>query len=126
MALDPVGKDGQVHYKTAQDLVMNCLALLASKQFQTNVLVLAHIDYDKDHLGITKGFPRSIGVAINEVIASNFNCVLRVENNDGRNRFIRTNASGIVDLKNPVSFRVKDTYPIESGMADVFAAILKP
>lgn len=124
VAMDPLGKDGRVHYKTAQDLVMNCLALLASKQFNTNVLLLAHIDYDKDHLGMTKGFPRSIGAAINSVIAGNFNCVLRVENNDGVNRYIRTNASGIVDLKNPVAFRVQEKYPIETGMADFFAAVL--
>lgn len=124
VAMDPMGKDGRVHYKTAQDLVMNALALLASKQFNTNVLLLAHIDYDKDHLGMTKGFPRSIGAAINSVIAGNFNCVLRVENNDGVNRYIRTNASGIVDLKNPVAFRVKERYPIETGMADFFAAVL--
>jgi hypothetical protein len=126
VAMDPMGKDGRVHYKTAQDLVMNCLALLASKQFNTNVLLLAHIDYDKDHLGMTKGFPRSIGAAINSVIAGNFNCVLRVENNDGVNRYIKTNASGIVDLKNPVSFRVKERYPIETGMAEFFAAVLQP
>jgi hypothetical protein len=125
-AMDPMGKDGRVHYKTAQDLVMNCLALLASKQFNTNVLLLAHIDYDKDHLGMTKGFPRSIGSAINSVIAGNFNCVLRVENNDGVNRYIKTNVSAIVDLKNPVPFRVKESYPIETGMADFFSAVLQP
>jgi hypothetical protein len=124
-AMDPMGKDARVHYKTAQDLVMNALAILAGKQFNTNVIVLAHIDYDKDHLGITKGFPRSIGSAINSVISGNFSCVLRVENPDGKNRVIRTNASGIIDLKNPVAFQVKETYPIETGMADFFAAVLQ-
>lgn len=125
-AMDPMGKDARVHYKTAQDLIMNALAILAGKQFNTNVLVLAHIDYDKNHLGITKGFPRSIGSAINEVIAGNFPAAIRVEPTpDGRNRIIRTDASGIIDLKNPVAFRVKETYPIESGMADFFAAVLQ-
>lgn len=126
-AMNPMAKEGRTHYFTAQQLVMNLLYLLASKDFATNVLVLAHIDYDKDHLGITKGFPRSIGSAINATISANFNCVLMCESQGSGTsvkRVIRTNSTGIVELKNPVSFKLPDSLPIETGLATFFKEVV--
>lgn len=122
-AMNPAAKEPQTYYFTAQQLIENMLALLCSEQFNTNVLVLAHIDYDKDAtFQITKGFPRSIGSALNTKIGAYFNCVLLAER-AGSKRQIRTNNAGLVDLKNPVAFKVADTLPLETGMADFFAAV---
>jgi hypothetical protein len=126
MGMNPGAREGQTHYFSAQQLVMNALALLASEQIATNVIVIAHVDYDKNHQGLTKGFPRSIGSAINSQIAGVFNSVLLAESQgSGGNvkRTIRTNSTGIVDLKNPVSFRLPDTLPLETGLADFFTAV---
>ena len=92
------------------------------KSFKTNVLVLAHIDYDKNQFDLTKGFPRSVGSALNTQIAPFFNCVLMAENQ----KVIKTQSTGIVDLKNPVSFRVDKELPLESGLATFFAAVTTP
>lgn len=124
-AMNPMAKEPQSQFFAAQQLIINLLSLLFSEQFATNVLVLAHINYTENHLNITKGFPRSIGSALNQQIGAYFNCVLMVES-QGNKRIIRTNSNGIVDLKNPVSFKLPETLPIETGLADFFKAVTNP
>lgn len=124
-AMNPGAKEPQSYYFAAQQMLVQLIQLLCSASFQTNVLVLAHINYDKNQFEITKGFPRSIGSALNDQISAYFNCVLMVEStgNSG-NRIIRTNSTGIVDLKNPISFRKEvDRLPLETGLADFFKAV---
>jgi hypothetical protein len=126
MAMNPAGKEGQVFYGIAQSLVLNTIQLLFSEQMATNVLVLAHIDYRENEFEIMKGFPRSIGQALNSQIAAYFNCVLLAQKTgQGQNikRTIKTNSTGVVDLKNPVSFKVDDELPLESGLATFFKAV---
>lgn len=124
-AMNPMAKEPQTYYFTAQQLLTNTLALLCSKDFETNVVVIAHIAYSQNHLDITKGFPRSIGSALNEQIAAYFNCVLLAES-QGAKRIIRTNSTGIVDLKNPVSFKIPETLPLNTGLATFFEAVKAP
>lgn len=124
--MNPLAKEGQTHYFNAQQLVMNMLYLLGSKSFATHVIVIAHVDYDKNHLDLTKGFPRSIGSALNSQISGVFNSVLLAESiGSGGNvkRSIRTNSTGVIDLKNPVSFKLPDVLPLETGLADFFKAV---
>lgn len=122
-AFNPAAKEPQTYYWNAQQLVMNMLSLLTSEQMHVNVLVLAHINYDKNVMEITKGFPRSIGSALNDQIAACFNCVLLAESRGGNSKVIRTNSTGVVDLKNPVAFRIPETLPLESGLATFFEAV---
>ncbi|CAN5950732.1 unnamed protein product [Sphagnum jensenii] len=121
-AMNPAAKDQQAYFYSAQQLVIEVLSLLFSEQFSTNVLVLAHVDYTTNHLNIQKGFPRSIGSALNSKIGSYFNCVLLAET-VGNKRLIRTNSNGLIDLKCPVSFKLPETLPLESGLATFFEAI---
>lgn len=121
-SLNPLAKEPQTHYFSAQQMVLQILSLLKSDQFNTNVLVLAHIDYDKDHLGTLKGFPRSIGSAINSQIGAHFNCIFKAES-EGSSKVIRTNSTGVVDLKNPVAFNVPDKLPLKTGLATIFEAV---
>jgi hypothetical protein len=121
-ALNPGGKETQVYYFTAQQLIKNVISLLTSKDFDTNVLVLAHIDYSQNEQGLQKGFPRTIGSALNSVIGGYFNSIFMAET-VGARRQIRTSGAGLIDLKNPVSFTVKEVLPLETGLADFVAAI---
>lgn len=124
--LNPAAKEPRSTYFAAQQLVLNAIQLLCSQQFNTNVLILAHVTYNQNHLDLTKGFPRSIGAALNEQIAAYFNCVLLAESQGSGSsikRFIRTNSTGVVDLKNPISFRVPDQLPLETGLATFFQAV---
>jgi hypothetical protein len=118
-ALNPLGLEPQATYFAAQRMLVNVLALLGSDSFATNVIVIAHIDYDKNHLNITKGFPRSIGSALNSKISGFFNCVLMAEDA----KWIKTKSTGIVDLKNPVAFRVEERLPLETGLATFFREV---
>ena len=121
-SFNPAAAEPQTYYFNAQQMVMNTISLLCSAQMQTNVLVLAHIDYDKNHMGITKGFPRSIGSAINSQIGAHFNTVLLAETSGSGARTIKTKSTGIIDLANPLSVPVPDSLPLESGLATFFAA----
>lgn len=126
MAMNPSGKEGQTFYGVAQAMVLNTIQLLFSEQVATNVLVLAHVDYRENEAEIIKGFPRTIGAALNSQIGAYFNAILLAEaRGQGANvkRVIRTNSTGIIDLKNPVSFKVDDELPLETGLATFFKAV---
>lgn len=125
-AFNPAAKEGQTHYFNAQQLVLNCISKLFSEQFATNVLVLAHVNYRENEFEIVKGFPRSIGSALNDQIGGFFNTILLAEvqgQGAGLRRVIRTKSNGIVDLKNPAHFDVPEIVPLESGLATIFEAI---
>jgi hypothetical protein len=135
-AMNPLAREPQAYYHAAQQLIMNMLQLLCSKDFNVNVLVLAHLAYTRrprskeaadnmtmhEQLELGKGFPRSVGSALNEVIAAHFNSCLLVEQANGK-RVIHTKSTSLVDLKNPVPFAGLDKLPIETGMATFFEAI---
>lgn len=123
--MNPLAKEGQTHYFNAQQLIMNMLYLLGSESFRTHVIVIAHIDYSKDQYDLTKGFPKSIGSALNTQIGGVFNSILLAESTgSGGNvkRVIRTNSTGIVDLKNG-GLKIPDVLPLETGLADFFKAV---
>jgi hypothetical protein len=125
-AMNPAAKEGQTYYFAAQQMILNVITLLFSEQFSTNVLVLAHLDYRENEIEVIKGFPRTIGSALKDQIAAYFNCVLLAEatgSGSSVKRVIRTNSTGIVDLKNPVSFKIPDTLPLETGLAQFFKAV---
>lgn len=124
--MNPAAKEPQAQYFSAQQLVMNFLYLLTSEQMKTNVIVIAHLDFKENHLGLTQGFPRSIGSALGPVIAGCFNSVLLAETQGSGSqvkRMIRTQSTGIVELKNPVAFKLPDTLPLETGLASFFEAV---
>lgn len=125
VALNPMAKEPQTHYFSAQQMVMQVLTLLGSEQFNTNVLVLAHVQYQENHLNLTKGFPRSIGSALNSQIGGCFNCVLLAETKSPSEKVIRTKSTGIIDLKNPVALNVPDELPLATGLATIAKAVLE-
>lgn len=125
--MNPGAGDKRAIFYGAQQLIINLLTLLASESFDTNVLVIAHVDYEKDQFEMLRGFPKSIGSAIRTDIAALFNCVLLFENQGqgaSAKKVMRTNSTGIIDLKNPVSFKLADSLPIETGLAEFFKAVL--
>lgn len=125
-AMDPMVKDKRQVYRNAQQLVLNVVQLLGSEKIKCHVILIAHIDYQSNEFNMTKGFARTIGSALRDQIADKFNCVLMAQSvgsGTAVRREIKTVSTGIVDLKNPVSFAVKDPLPLETGLADFFAAV---
>lgn len=124
-AMNPGAKEPQTYYFAAQNLVMNLISLLCSESMAVHVLVLAHINYEKDSDGnLLKGFPKSIGSALNTVIATSFNTCLLVQSvgNSGK-RELKTRSTGLIELKNPAVFQdLPDRLPAETGLAEYFSA----
>lgn len=92
-------------FHTAQQALMNSIALLTSPAFNANVLVLAHIRYiERD--GVTKGFPVAVGTAIGPEIPTYFSSVTLATKSIGASpkRLLRTRSTNMIDLKDPRAF----------------------
>lgn len=119
------GRSGELDlravYGDAQDAVENTLANLTSGQFNTNVIVIAHISYQETPDGI-KGFPQGVGQKLSPKIPQYFPTVIRFFNKGGK-RSIKTTSTPMIDLANPKPFEMLPEYPIETGMADIFKVL---
>lgn len=116
------GVEPRAIFFTAQQAVMNTIALLTSPQFATNVIVIAHIKY-LEQGGMTKGFPLSVGTAISPEIPTYFPAVALATKSAGGRRVIRTRSTNMIDLKDPKTFdpAYADELPMDTGLTQVFA-----
>ena len=128
--LAPKSRDGKYDmravYGDAQGAIENVLALLTSESFRTNVIVISHIKYVDNPDGTRKGYPTAIGSALSPVIPRYFNSVALCQTSAGGKRTIQTEATAMIDLKNPKPFAMAKAYPIETGLADFFAVLREP
>ena len=128
--LAPKSRDGKYDmravYGDAQGAIENVLALLTSESFRTNVIVISHIKYVDNPDGTRKGYPTAIGSALSPVIPRYFNSVALCQTSAGGKRTIQTEATAMIDLKNPKPFAMSKSYPIETGLADFFAVLREP
>lgn len=115
--------DGRALYKDAQDAVEDVLATLHSDSFRSNVIVISHIRYVDSEDGRRKGYPNSIGSALSPVIPTYFNTLALCETSTGGKRTIKTQATAMIDLKNPKPFEMAASYPIENGLAEFFKVL---
>src|SRR5277367_2413635 len=119
-------KDKRAIYGMAQNAVEKVLALLTSPNFKTNVIVISHIKYVDNDDGTRKGYPTAVGSALSPVIPRYFNSVALCETKSGGRRTIQTQATAMIDLKNPKPFDMAKEYPISTGLADFFAVLRSP
>jgi hypothetical protein len=124
------GRDGKYDmravYKDAQDAIEGVLALLTSEGFRTNVIVISHIKYIDRPDGTQKGYPTAVGSALSPIIPRYFNSVALCQTTTGGKRTLQTQATAMIDLKNPKPFAMATSYPIDSGLADFFAVLREP
>lgn len=125
--LTPRSRDGKydprMTYKDAQDAIENVLALLSSKEFRANVIVISHVRYVENPDGTKKGYPTAVGSALSTTIPRYFNSVALCQTNAGGKRTIQTAATAMIDLKNPAAFTMAPSFPIETGLADFFKTL---
>lgn len=112
--------DLRATYKSAQDDVEKCVAMLTSEGMQTNVIVIAHVQYMDLPDGTKKGFPQGVGSALSPKIPQYFSSVVLYNNKSGK-RTLQTNSTPMIDLANPAPFKMQPSYPIETGLAEFFA-----
>ncbi len=127
--LVPRGRDGKYDqravYRNAQGQVLSVLGELNSEAFETNVIVFSHIHYIEQE-GVLKGFANSVGSAIAPKIGAYFNTIALYDTDSKGKRIIRTTPTAQIDLKNPNPFEMATSYPIETGLADIFKVLRQP
>ena len=117
--------DPRAIYGSAQDAVESCLATLTSKNFRTNVIVIAHVLYQDMPDGTQKGFPQGVGQKLSPKIPQYFPSYILYQNKAGK-RTIQTTSTPLIDLANPAPFKMEKSYPIETGLAEFFAVLREP
>lgn len=125
--MNPSSKDPRQWYAAGQDSLKTMLELLTSPEFNCHILVLSHIDLVERDDGTTKGYASSLGKALGPQLAKVFPTLIMAETKGSGNnvkRTIATRPTMLVDLKNPIAFKMEDRYPLETGLATIFAALL--
>lgn len=122
----PVGKSGDYDqravYGNAQSDVESLISMLTSPAMQTNVIVIAHVQYMEQPDKTIKGFPQGVGQKLSPKIPQYFPSVVLFTNKGGK-RTIQTNSSPMMDLANPAPFKMQPSYPIETGLAQFFEVL---
>jgi AAA domain len=122
-AMNPGAKDPRQIYGAAQDAIEHVLALLTGPSFNTNVIVTAHIRYIDMPDGTKRGYPTAVGQALSPTIPRYFNSTACCATQPGGKRTIQTVSSALIDLKNPASFSMAASLPIETGLATFFETV---
>lgn len=130
------GKITQPEWGEAQRLVEGVLSLLYSTNFQTNVVITAHIAYvqsadqqdDKGNPdGEIRGLPMALGQKLPPKIPSYFNHMLLMEKRGSgiaTKRYLTTTPNGVISTKSPVE-GIPRELPIETGLATYIKTALK-
>ncbi len=124
--MQPGAKDPRQWYFAAQQAVEDTIAMLTSEAFQANVIVISHVTYSELQDGTTKGFASSIGSALGPKLPKYLNTLILAEKSgtgQSVKRTIKTLPTTTVELKNPISFKLPGTLPLETGLATIFSEL---
>lgn len=126
LAVQQGNQDQRAWYGLAQQALENVVAMLTSDDFECNLVVISHVNYDEAN-GLTKGYPTTVGKALGPKIARYFNNLVLAESiGSGANikRTIRVVPNDLIDLKTAVPFAFEaKSLPLETGMRDLFRAL---
>lgn len=117
--------DQRSTYKNAQDDVEKFLGMLTSEHFTCNVIVICHGTFIDMEDGTTKIFPQGVGQKLSPKIPQYFPTYIRYKNQGGK-RTIQTVSDAMIDLANTNPTAMAKTYPVETGLADIFAVLRDP
>ncbi len=115
--------DRRATFYIAQQALEKVLDLVTGADYETNVIVIAHVKYVENPDGTKKGYPTAIGSALSPEIPRFFNSVALCEVDQHGKRSIRTTTTPMITLKNPKPFEMAARYPIETGYADFFKVL---
>ena len=103
----------------AQIMIARLLQTLQSSAVKCHVIVICHIALTANEVGISEGFPQTVGSKFAPKIGQYFSHALLAKQ-VGDRRVIQTSAGGMVKLMTPAPLRVKAEYPLETGLAEYF------
>lgn len=114
-------KPFQSDFGDAQQLLDSLMQMLYDDGVNCNIVVNTHITYIGEKDGPQRGYPSCVGRQLPQKIGRYFNSVVLARSELGK-RKIMTSAQIMppIELKTSAPMRVKPSYPIESGLADLF------
>jgi hypothetical protein len=115
--------DQRAIYYDAQKIIEKSLANLTSESFETNVIVICHVQYIEDEDGVRRGYPKSVGSALSSWIGSYFNSMALCQTTPSGKRVVRTTPTPAITLKNPRPFEMMKEYDISTGFAEFFEVL---
>jgi AAA domain len=122
--INPLAKDKRNIFFEGQKSIERVIAMLTSEQFKANVIIITHVQMkENEDTGITRGYANALGSALGPVIPRYFNTMIQAKSEgSGKSlkRTISTVSSAMVDLKNPVPFKLDQVLPLETGMKTIF------
>lgn len=124
-AVAPSGQDGRAIFFDAQKDVEKQLATITSDTFECNVIVICHGTFIDMQDGTKKIFPQGVGQALSPKIPQYFPNYIRYKNVNGK-RMIQTVSDPMIDLANARPSLIKGTFDINTGLAEIFAALRSP
>ena len=122
---NPGARDNRAVYFTAQNSIETLLDMIGSENFNTNVIVISHIQMVENDAGV-KGFASSIGSALGPKIPKFFNALIAAQSagiGDKVRRTIQTRPTNLLDLKVPNEEDIGKVLPLETGLAEVVASL---
>jgi hypothetical protein len=124
------GRLGKQPYESdwghAQGLIENFMRMLYDESVVCNVIINCHMKVIGGENESPKWYPNTLGKALPPKLGRYFNTVLMAQARGQGNavkRQIFTQSQGTVELKSSVPTKVAASYPLESGLADYFAAV---
>lgn len=114
------------HYHTAGIQINALLGNLVSDFVKCHVIVLTHVKYKENDLGMMFGLPKAIGEKLSEDVPVYFNTMLALKR-QGKKTVISTRPTAMVQTKVEAFDQVKPEYPIIDdgkglpGLAEFFA-----
>lgn len=108
----------QSHWYAAQQLIESLIQMLYDENVKCNIIVNSHITYIGPE-NQERGYPSALGKALPPKLPRYFNTTLLAKTTNGK-REIFTKPQGVIEVKNTAPLKVKEKYPLETGLADYF------
>lgn len=129
-----VGSSGANDYTSMNRMIAEWLDFIKCDEVKCNVIVICHIQFMAElnanpgrvQQTDLKGFPQTVGRQIAPKVGQYFNHALRAKSTGSgaqTRRVIVTNNDENIELKNTAPLKVKDQYPLETGLAEYFLAL---
>ena len=126
-ALNPAAKDKRSIVLLAQNAIEALMMKITDVAFNTNVIVISHLDFQGGNDGVPlKGYASSVGKALGPKLPKYINTLVLAETvGQGTNvkRKIRVTPNGIVDTKTANPFKINADLPIETGLHTLFTTL---
>ena len=122
-SMNPSAKDPRQWFYTAQQAVEGTIAMLTAASFNTNVIVISHVNWQSRPDGTMKGYPATVGSALGPTIPAYFENMAHTPHHK-RQAGHSDNADNVDRLeRTPPRFKMLPVLSVETGLTDFFKTL---